>query len=288
MEDDFVLQTQDGLWWGTFPRFAAAGFLTACSCRLHGTSALVPGTLNLALHVGDEPDRVLADRRRFARAIGVDAERFTTCAQVHGSHVEVVTADKVGSGALALQDGVLPDGRLVRGTVAETDALITDLPDVPLLLFYADCTPVLLADPVTGTIGLAHAGWRGTAAQIAKKTVAALKEHFGVRPENLLAAIGPSIGPCCYEVDDGVRDKMPGYREFFQDRGNGHYLLDLWGVNRRQLEEAGVPAGQIVVSGVCTEDNHELFCSYRYEKGKTGRMGVCLCRPGFAKSGKIE
>ena len=287
MEQDFVLQMQDGIWWGTFPRFAGAGFLTACSCRLHGSGTLVPGTLNLALHVGDDPDRVRADRQRFANAIGVDAARFTTCAQVHGSRGEVVTADKVGSGALALQDGVL-DGRPVRGTLAETDALITDLPDVPLLLFYADCTPVLLADPVTGAMGLAHAGWRGTAAEIAKKTVAALVEHFAVRPENLLAAIGPSIGPCCYEVDDGVRDRMPGYMEFFRSRGNGRYLLDLWGVNRRQLEEAGVPAARIVTAGVCTEDNHELFCSYRFEKGKTGRMGVCLCRPGFAKSGKIE
>ena len=166
MEQDFVLQMQDGIWWGTFPRFAGAGFLTACSCRLHGSGTLVPGTLNLALHVGDDPDRVRADRQRFANAIGVDAARFTTCAQVHGSRVEVVTADKVGSGALALQDGVL-DGRPVRGTLAETDALITDLPDVPLLLFYADCTPVLLADPVTGAMGLAHAGWRGTAAEIA-------------------------------------------------------------------------------------------------------------------------
>ena len=269
MQNDFKVTSNNNIWFGYFSCFEKAGFTTACSCRFHGESDLVPGTLNLALHVGDNPEKVLRNREKFAAAIGVNAERFTTCAQIHGSNVQVITENLIGSGALSFAD-----------TVPETDALITGLADVPLLLFYADCVPVLLADPETGIIGLAHAGWRGTAAQIAKKTVQAMTEAFGVRPERLLAAIGPSIGDCCYEVDDAVRDKMPGYKNCFTEKCDGKYWLDLWQVNRLQLQEAGVVLSNISTAGICTNHNPELFCSYRYENGRTGRMGVCLCRKG--------
>ena len=237
MQSDFRLMLYNNIWFGYFDRFEQAGFTTACSCRLHGESDIVPGTLNLALHVGDNPQKVLRNRQKFAAAIGVKPERFTTCAQVHGSNVQVITEDRIGSGALSFSD-----------TIPETDALITNLSDVPLLLFYADCVPVLLADHKTGVIGLAHAGWRGTAAQIAKKTVAAMQETFGVQPE--------------------------------KEKCNGKYWLDLWQVNRQQLMEAGVALSNISTAGICTNHNPELFCSYRYENGKTGRMGVCLCRKG--------
>lgn len=269
MQNDFKLTSQNNIWFGYFERFEQAGFTTACSCRLHGESDIVPGTLNLALHVGDNPQKVLRNRQRFAKAIGINEERFTTCAQVHGSKVQVITEDLIGSGAFSFAD-----------TVPETDALIANLADVPLLLFYADCVPVLLADPKTGTIGLAHAGWRGTAAQIARKAVAAMQEAFGVRPENLLAAIGPSIGDCCYEVDDVVKRQMQEYTTCFTEKCNGKYWLDLWQVNRQQLMETGVVPSNISMAGVCTNHNPELFCSYRYENGRTGRMGVCLCRKG--------
>lgn len=268
MHNDFVLMSKNNLWWGQFPAFASAGFLTACSCRLHGESELIPGMLNLALHVGDDPAKVLRNRSRFAWTIGVQAGRFTTCAQVHGNKVAVVTDAEIGRGALDQTT-----------TIADTDALVTNLANVPLLLFYADCTPILLADPATGTIGLAHAGWRGTAGRIAQRTVETMAEQFGVCRENLLGAIGPCIGGCCYEVDDVVREQMPGYERFFQPKGGGKYWLDLAQVNGQQLREAGLSQEHIFYSGVCTNENHELFCSYRYEQGKTGRMGVCLCRP---------
>jgi len=267
MQNDFKLTSKSNIWFGYFTSFALAGFKTACSCRLHGESSLVPGTLNLALHVGDDREKVLRNRKKFAEAICVDSSRFTTCAQVHGSRVQVVKENMVGSGALDF-----------RTTVPETDALVTDLPEVPLMLFYADCVPVLLADPVTGVIGLAHAGWRGTAAKIAKKTAIVMADAFGTMPENLLAAIGPSIGACCYEVDDAVRNQMPDYVSCFTDKGNGKYWLDLWEANREQLMEAGLRERNISIAGICTNHNPELFCSYRYEGGKTGRMGVCLCR----------
>jgi len=267
MQNDFELTSKSGIRFGYFQFLEKAGFINAFSCRMNGESDVIPGTLNLALHVGDDCQKVIRNRKRFAEAIGVDANCFTTCAQVHGSRVQVVGKGQIGCGALAFDN-----------TIKETDSLITNLPDVPLLLFYADCTPVLLADPVTGAIGLAHAGWRGTAAQIVKKTISAMADSYGVKPENILGAIGPSIGACCYEVDDVVKVKMPEYNQFFSDKGNGKYWLDLWQVNRQQLIEAGVAEEHIFVSGICTNDNPDLFFSYRYENGKTGRMGVCLCR----------
>ena len=264
--EKFIITQKNNIWYGMFPALTEAGFVNACSCRLHGESDIVEGTLNLALHVDDDVEKVLRNRKAFAKAIGVDANRFTTCQQVHGSKVVQVTKELVGSGAKDFTN-----------TIADTDALITNLPDVPLMLFYADCVPVLLADLETGAIGLAHAGWRGTVANIGVKTLAAMGEAFGTKPENILAAIGPSIGACCYEVDDFVRDQASGYEEFFAPKGGGKYQLDLWGMNAKQLQEAGVPAENITVAGICTNDNVELFCSYRAEQGKTGRMGVCLC-----------
>ena len=263
---NFVIYDNNNISYGYFPALVEAGFVNACSCRKNGESDIVAGTLNLALHVGDDVEKVLRNREAFAEAIGVDASRFTTCQQVHGSKVVRVTEELVGSGA---KDFV--------NTIADTDALITDITDVPLLLFYADCVPVLLADVETGAIGLAHAGWRGTVANIGAKTLTAMVEAFGTKPENVLAAIGPSIGACCYEVDDFVRDQARGYEEFFAAKGGGKYQLDLWGMNVKQLVEAGVPQDNISVAGVCTNDNVDLFCSYRAEQGKTGRMGVCLC-----------
>lgn len=101
MQSDFRLMLYNNIWFGYFDRFEQAGFTTACSCRLHGESDIVPGTLNLALHVGDNPQKVLRNRQKFAAAIGVKPERFTTCAQVHGSNVQVITEDRIGSGALS-------------------------------------------------------------------------------------------------------------------------------------------------------------------------------------------
>ena len=178
-----------------------------------------------------------------------------------------MTEGLIGSGAVDFAD-----------TIADTDALITDLPNVPLLLFYADCVPVLLADTETGAVGLAHAGWRGSVGEIALETVQMMRRHYGCSPEKMLAAIGPSIGSCCYEVDDTVLTAGAKYRECFTPKANGKYQLDLWLMNRLQLEAAGLAAGNIHCAEVCTCDNRELFFSYRAEQGKTGRMGVSICR----------
>ena len=132
--DGFILQNKNNIWFGSFAAFTELGFGNAFSCRLHGESSLVPGGFNLALHVSDDAGMVLANRRQYAAALGVDAAKFTTCEQVHGDCAAVVDAALVGKGALAYADAV-------KGT----DALVTDLPDVPLLLFFADCVPIIFA-----------------------------------------------------------------------------------------------------------------------------------------------
>ena len=143
--DGFTLQNKNNIWFGSFSAFTQAGFGNAFSCRLHGESSLVPGGFNLALHVGDDAEKVLSNRQKYAAALGVAANKFTCCEQVHGDVVAIIDEAAAGKGALAYADAV-------KGT----DALVTNLTDVPLLLFFADCVPVIFADPVTGCIGLAH------------------------------------------------------------------------------------------------------------------------------------
>lgn len=264
---EFSLKQNNNIWYGSFELFEQYKILTACSCRMHGLSSVAEGTLNLALHVDDNQQYVLANRQAFADAIGVDADRFTTCQQVHGNKVAIVDESLVSSGAKDFAD-----------TIAGTDALITDLKNVPLLLFYADCVPVLLADIKTGCIGLAHAGWRGSVAEITVQTVQQMIDVFNCRPEQIIAGIGPSIGSCCYEVDDFVYQQASAYHECFTSHGDGKYHLDLWKMNEMQLVNCGILPEHIAVAGVCTNHNKELFCSYRAENGKTGRMGVCICR----------
>jgi YfiH family protein len=141
---------------------------------------------------------------------------------------------------------------------------------------YADCVPILLLDPVRRVIGLVHAGWRGTALRIASKTVAAMRHHFGCRPEHVIAAIGPSIGQCCYPVSGEV---SAAFRAAYGDTAEEFHTgahLDLWSANRYDLESEGVPCHQIENPELCTACNTHTFFSHRAEDGATGRMGACM------------
>jgi len=145
----------------------------------------------------------------------------------------------------------------------EGDALVANCPDIVIGIKTADCVPILLVDPETGSIASVHAGWRGTARGIVAKTIRELASRWGTRPESLRAAVGPAIGGCCYEVGPEVARR-------FGIEGSGSVHLDLAEINRRQLEEAGV--GNIWLSGECTFCSPERFYSFRREKDKAGRM----------------
>ena len=169
---------------------------------------------------------------------------------------------------------------ITRSPFPECDALVTADGGVVLVVFSADCTPILLHDPVTGIVGAAHAGWRGTAADIAGKTVAAMAA-LGADPANIHAAIGPNIGQCCFETQSDVPEAMVKVlggqaEEFIASRGRSYYV-DLKGVNKALLERAGVR--HVEVSRLCTCCREDLFWSYRRNGDKRGSQGALIqCR----------
>ena len=264
---DWSILHKDSLDFGYFPAWEALGVVHGFTCRQGGESDIVPGSLNMALHVGDDPEKVIRNREKVAAALGFSLESTVTCAQVHGTHVVPVTQAQAGRGAYDLS-----------ATIPDADGLITDCRNLPLMLFYADCVPVLLVDRKGPAFGVVHAGWRGSVGRIVQKAIRTMKDTYGTRPENLTAGIGPSIGPCCYEVDERVHEQALDFPTCFQPHGEGHYLLDLWQLNKLQLLEAGVPEQHILTAGVCTCHHVNQFFSHRKEKGKTGRLAAILYR----------
>ncbi len=198
--------------------------------------------------------------------------RLVTVRQVHSGVVRVVGE---GDGAL---EGRLetPEGK----AVLEGDGMVTDVPGVLLGVGTADCVPVVVVDTARRAVGAFHAGWRGTVARIVEQGVETLQREYGSRTEDLVAAVGPSIGACCYAVGDEVCDEFTGEfgygRELFRRRG-GQMFVDLWEANRRQLLDAGVREERIAVVRECTgcvreADGARRYFSHRVERGVTGRM----------------
>ena len=258
---------ENGVWYGQFSHFP--DFVTqAVSTRLGGYS--LNGDLNLALHTGDDSDRVIQNRRKFCHAIGLSDDQIVTPQQVHGQRIVCVTEEDCGRGAWSYDDAI-----------ADCDALITDCPNVALFLCFADCVPSLLVDPINRAIGLSHAGWKGTAKKIGQKTLLQMQARFGTKPQDCLVGIAPSIGDCCYEVDDYVvnefKKEYPSLDTFLTpSTEQGKYHLNLWQANRLQLEEIGVPSDNIASANICTSCNAKILFSYRAEHGKTGRIAAVL------------
>jgi YfiH family protein len=184
--------------------------------------------------------------------VGGSREELFSAYQVHGRDVTLVESDSEGR--------------------PKCDVLITNSPSKTLMLRFADCTPVLLADPVKKVVGVVHAGWRGSAVRAAEAAVAAMREEFGSNPRDLVAGIGPSIGPCCYTVGDDVHHAFADRPQLFEDG-----RLDLWQANRLALVEAGLTPDRIEVAGLCTQCNAETFFSHRANGGKpAGRFAAVI------------
>ncbi len=228
-------------------------------------------TLNLGQSVGDDPEAVLENRRRFFGALGIGLAQVARVKQVHGDGILRVDH------ALVRQDG-FPHVLIDRPYAY--DGLITDLPGLALVVSTADCLPILIHDPVHAAVAAVHAGWRGTARRIASAAVRALGTAYGTSPADCRAAIGPGIRGCCYEVDGPVTELMASCDVRWQDHataaGPGHWHLDLARINRGILEESGLPPGQIEDVGLCTACRGDLFFSHRAERGRTGRMMNCI------------
>ena len=232
--------------------------------RYGGVSTGTQASLNLAFGRGDTMENVEANLRILGRALGFDPEKFVLTRQIHSDIVRVVTdADCAG---------------FCHRDYPECDALVTNTPGVSLLVFTADCTPLLFHDPVTGAVGAAHAGWRGTAQGIGVKTVEAMVKHFGCDPKNIRAAIGPNIAQCHFETDADVPNAMLSafgeeVNSFIEKRGEKYYL-DLKAINELILRRAGVQ--HIEISDACTYCQSERFWSHRVTRGERGSQGAVI------------
>lgn len=243
------------------------GIVHAFSTRQGGASHPPFATLNLGLSVGDDPAAVEENRRRFFGAFGIDAGRVVRAWQAHGDTVLRVDAGLTERPGFP---GCLLDQR------AKFDALITSVPGLALVVTTADCLPILIHDPVRQAAAAVHAGWRGTAKRIAARALDAMREAYGTDPGDCLAAIGPGIRGCCFEVDATVTEAMaaalPHWEKHARVNRPGHWLLDLAEVNRATLEAAGIRADRIDDVELCTSCRNDLFFSHRADTGRTGRM----------------
>jgi YfiH family protein len=249
----------DGIAWYQFEGLEGSGLAHAFLTRLGGVSAPPFATLNLGHTVGDSLAAVEENHRQAFAALGLRREQVVSPYQVHGTHVRPVFRAHGGS--------VQP----------ATDGLLTTTPGVALLLRFADCVPLVLFDPRRRAVGLVHAGWRGTAGNIAATAAAAFARYAGSRPQDLWAGIGPAIGPCCYrvrpEIAASVAGACPPGAEVIRQQDGGLYL-DLPGAVRAQLSAMGV--GQIEMSNLCTACHIDEWFSHRAEHGRTGRFGALV------------
>ncbi|MGQ9489535.1 MAG: peptidoglycan editing factor PgeF [Anaerolineae bacterium] len=251
----------NGLAYYTFEALDAFPELLHAITTRHGGVSTGPwASLNLTNGTGDQPAAVEENLRRLANVLGLQRSDLVSPTQRHTANVRRVN-------------------RRDRGRVFDGyDILITDEPDVPLLLRYADCTPILIYDPTHRAIAVVHSGWRGTVQGAARAAVEAMREQFGSRPSAMIAAIGPAIGPCCYEVGQDVVDAVSAAFDRSQGllpiRPGGRRHFDLWAANRRLLSTAGV--GKIIVAETCTACHTDEFYSYRAEGGRTGHFGAVM------------
>lgn len=236
------------------------GFFT----RLGGVSEGGYSSMNLSLSRGDSPEAVEENTKRIARAIGVEKEKMVYTQQTHTTNVAVVSKKDAGS------------------TLKETDGLVTDSPGICLVTFYADCVPLYFVDPVRRAIGLSHSGWRGTVGKMAAATVEKMEECFGTRPEDIIAAVGPSICQDCYEVSEDVTSRFKeafweeDWKDLFYKKENGKFQLDLWKANEINLREAGVLPEHIAVTNVCTCCNPKILFSHRVQGWNRGNLCAFL------------
>jgi len=234
------------------------GFTTKCG----GFSSGKIEGLNLGFRCGDERENVMKNYKAVSEDLGLPFENIVTAKQTHSTNIRIITEEDIGKGVSRDSD------------IEETDGLITNCRNIPLVVFYADCVPILLGDSVKGVVAAVHSGWRGTAEGIVSNAIKLMQEKFDCDTVNIRAAIGPSIGQCCFEVGEEVAVHFD--KEFVKARNDGKFMIDLWSVNKNLLLNSGVKDENIDVLGMCTMCNSDILYSYRCHGEKTGRMGAFI------------
>lgn len=255
----------------SFPALEATGMVGHLfSTRIGGVSQGIFSTMNLSYVRGDDKEAVDENFRRIADALERRVSDFVCSDQTHTTHIRVVTSQDKGKGVLYPKD------------YREVDGLITNEPGIVLSTFYADCVPLYLVDTKNRAIGLSHSGWRGTVSRMGACTLEAMSQTYGTRPEDVTAAIGPSICMDCYEVSEDVAAAFQAeftkeiLEEILLEKGGGKYQLNLWRANQAVLEEAGVSKSQISITDICTCCNPDYLFSHRASEGKRGNLGAFL------------
>ncbi len=271
------VNTNDRRWLFEMPNWTNQFSLVMGDTYRHGGVSKTPcESLNLATHIGDSLQDVLENRSIVANHLGVTSDRITCGNQVHGLKAVRITEELIGAGALS-PDTAIPD----------CDAVYTDIPNVPLFLFTADCVPVGIYDPVHHVVATVHAGWRGAIGHLPVITIEAMKRDFGTRFEDCYVYLGPSIGPKSFEVNQELADTFTDEWKEITDTTSDELVryivregalqatphVDLWRFIEEDLLQRGVPKGQICISGTDSMTDENCF-SYRREHGKTGRMAL--------------
>ena len=269
--EDMRLVEKNGVPYFVFKNLENTGLVRhGFSTRLGGVSEGFLGSMNLSFTRGDDPEKVRENFRRMGTAIGFETKDLVLSDQTHTTNVRLVTEEDRGKGFDKEKD------------YADTDGLITNVPGLMLVTIYADCVPLYFVDPVHKAIGLSHSGWKGTVHRMGKVTLERMAEEFGTRPEDVQAAIGPSICQDCYEVSEDVAEAFMNEFADHQDdqlvyrKDNGKYQLNLWRANELVLLEAGIRLEYLTITNVCTCCNHELLFSHRASHGQRGNLGAFL------------
>lgn len=248
----------------TFPKLEGYSTIKhGFSTRLGGISEGYFSSMNLSFTTGDNRDTVVKNYEIFSHVLGIDPKTTVLSRQTHNDNIRVVTADDCGKGVYKEFD------------YSDIDALVTNQTGITLVTHSADCCLLVFFDPIKKVIASAHAGWRGTVKEIGLKTVQKMTQEFGCNPKDIIAGIAPSIGKCCYEVDDPVYNEFIkldylDFSQIFTNKADGKYMLDLWEANRQILVHGGISPDNIDVTDLCTNCNSDEFHSHRATAGKRG------------------
>jgi YfiH family protein len=263
-----IMQIQNNIPFLTVPSWEKQGARVIFSSRQGGFSQRCFASLNMGLHVGDDPESVLANRRQLINLMGSDLSKMVCCQQVHGNNVAVVDGNYAGLGAVCHEEAL-----------KDTDGMVTNTPGLVLATFYADCIPVFFFDPVRRVVALSHSGWKGTMGSITAKTLEIMYSQFECQASDVMVYIGPGIDKCCFEIKvdlaDQVASAFPNDRDIIIMNKN-RYMWDLKETIRRCAINNGVKDSRIIVSPWCTSCHTEYFYSFRKEQGRTGRMAALI------------
>ena len=265
--DVFTLHTVQGVSYLTYDALSRIPFIHHAFSTKVGEGSPTVHPMDMSFD-HDDYDAVTRNYRMFCAAAGFDYTSLVASSQDHHTFVRVVTSAEKGIGIRRTKD------------IGSVDALVTIEPGVTLCTYYADCTPIFFVDLRTKAIGLAHAGWRGTAARIAARVIEVMHESFGTDPADVICAIGPNIMSCCYEVDDPVAGEFYALGldsgRFITPKENGKYMIDMPECNRQILVESGVLPGHITLGDLCTRCHSDLLWSHRATAGDRGTMCAML------------